>query len=306
MTAPEGTSPARMTGLAIAGILLLFAAQLALRFSSSLIHDSAWYLYVAQGLLQGKKLYVDFVEVNPPLGMWLALPAAWAGQVTGASAVGWFYALLFAATAAVLGLSWRYLEQGEHQPLLLVAIAAVLLFAPGDNFGQREHFMLLMVLPWVLLRLQARPIARWWERALVGAVAALGIALKPHAVFVPLFVEAVLLWQRRNWRRLFDVENLAALAAVVVYAAVIALSASVFFSEIIALGRAAYLPYYGFPESLVLLDAKWAVIFMALALFGIRNKAVQVLWAAAAGFLVAYALQNKGFTYHILPATSFA
>ncbi|MDE2383290.1 MAG: hypothetical protein KGO53_01620, partial [Alphaproteobacteria bacterium] len=34
--------------------------------------------------------------------------------------------------------------------------------------------------------------------------------------------------------------------------------------------------------------------------------AVQVLWAAAAGFLVAYALQNKGFTYHILPATSFA
>ncbi len=289
-------------------VALLFAAQIFIRFQSSLIHDTAWYLYVAQGLLHGKKLYLDFVEVNPPLGMWLVVPPVWLAERTGLASVACFYSYLFAITAIVLALCWRYAmtEVRSSRALMLLATSAILLFAPGNNFGQREHFMVLLFLPWVILRMQHAPQAKGWERVLVGAAAGLAIALKPHAIFAPLCVEATLCFQQRNWRQAVAVENAAALAAVLAYGAAIAIFTPEFFGGIIGLGRTAYLPYYGYPLPVVLMDAKWAVIFMALGFLGIADKRVQIYWAAALGFLVSYFLQNKGFTYHILPATIFA
>ena len=146
----------RMRASAALGLVaLLFAAQFFIRFQSSLIHDSAWYLYVAQGLLHGKKLYLDFVEVNPPLGMWLVVPPVWFGERTGFASVACFYCYLFAITVIVLALCWRYAmtETPSTRALMLVATSAVLLFAPGNNFGQREHFMVLLFLPWAILRM---------------------------------------------------------------------------------------------------------------------------------------------------------
>ena len=293
----------------IAGLVaLLFAVQIFLRFHSSLIHDAAWYLYVAQGLLHGKKLYVDFVEVNPPLGMWLVVPPVWFAELTGSALVTSLYCYLFALTAATLALCNRYLsgEQFARSNFMIVAISAILLFAPGNNFGQREHFMVLLFLPWVILRMQDAAQAKGWERMLVGAAAGLAIALKPHAIFAPLLVEATLCFQQRNWRQAVALENVAAVASVLVYGAAIAIFTPEFFGGIIGLGRTAYLPYYGYPLPVVLMDAKWSVIFLALGFLGIADKRVQIYWAAALGFLVSYFLQNKGFTYHILPATIFA
>jgi hypothetical protein len=50
-------------------IAILFVCQIAIRLRSDLIYDAAWFLYVAQGLLDGGELYRDFVEVNPPLAI---------------------------------------------------------------------------------------------------------------------------------------------------------------------------------------------------------------------------------------------
>jgi hypothetical protein len=272
----------------IAGLVaLLFALQAWLRFHSSLIHDTAWYVYVAQGLLEGKKLYVDFVEVNPPLGMWLIVPPVWFGRVMGLDAVACLYAYLFALTAACLVAVRRYVRgEPSARHLCLVATAAILLFTPGNNFGQREHFMVLLFLPWVMLRMNREAHAPLLGRIIIGALAGLAIALKPHAVFAPALVEAVLYIQRRNWRGLFVPENLASVAAVAIYGATIALFTPEFFGGVISLGRDAYLPYYGYPLPIVLMDAKWAFIFLALAGFGLADKNVQVLWASAFGFLI--------------------
>jgi hypothetical protein len=293
--------------LIVGVIALLFALQAFIRFHSSLIHDTAWYVYVAQGLLEGKKLYVDFVEVNPPLGMWLIVPPVWFANLARLDSTACLFGYLLLLTAAALCGAWR-LVQGEPsaRKLFLIAAATILLFTPGNNFGQREHFMVLLFLPWVMLRVNAEAKASLLERVIIGALAGLAIALKPHAIFAPVLVEAVLYIQRRNWRSLFTPENFVAVAAVSIYGASIILFTPEFFGGIIGMGRTAYLPYYGYPLPIVLMDAKWAVIFMALAGFGLSDKKVQVFWAAALGFLISYFLQMKGFTYHILPATIFA
>jgi hypothetical protein len=163
-----------------------------------------------------------------------------------------------------------------------------------------------MFLPWVLLRMAQKLEVKTWERVLVGALAGLAIALKPYAIFAPIFVEAVVCIQQKNLRRISALENFAAVAAVLAYGLAIAIFTPEFFGGIVDLGRQAYLPYYGYPLPAILMNAKWALIFMALAVFAIADRRVQVLWAAALGFLISYFLQNKGFTYHILPATMFA
>ena len=33
--------------------------------------DIAWLLYVARKWMEGKQLYIDLVEINPPLIIWL-------------------------------------------------------------------------------------------------------------------------------------------------------------------------------------------------------------------------------------------
>ena len=293
----------------VAGLAaLLFALQIAIRFHSSLGHDMAWYLYVADGLVDGKKLYVDFVEVNPPLGMWLDIPVIWLARALSVSPIFCFYSSIFLLVALSLAICWRYGREIEESrwTIFLLGAAAVMLFLPGEAFGQREHIMIMMVLPWLLLRQQNPAGFSALERMAVGAVAGLGIALKPYAICAPILVEAVLLFQNRSLRRTFAAENLAAGAAIVIYAGMIAILTPEFYSKIVELGRLAYIPYPGYPTIWLFLNAKWAVIFMALALFGWRNPRVQVLLAAAVGFLMSYALQGKGFHYHILPATALA
>src|SRR6478672_13088189 len=62
--------------LAVVTAVVLFAA-----LRSPLKDDIAWLLYVARRWLAGRELYVDVIEVNPPLIIWIsAIPmqiASW-------------------------------------------------------------------------------------------------------------------------------------------------------------------------------------------------------------------------------------
>ena len=59
---------------AISSALLLSvtAAVLFVALRSPLKDDIAWLLYVARRWLNGRELYIDLVEVNPPLIIWIS------------------------------------------------------------------------------------------------------------------------------------------------------------------------------------------------------------------------------------------
>ncbi len=301
-------------------IAILFAAQMAVRFNSDLNHDTAWYLYIAQGLLDGKELYKDFVEVNPPLAIWLTVPVPWIGRLAGLDPVTVFYLLVFLVTALTLLAVGRYaglvaaVSAGGRE-LLPVLAAAILLFAPGGNFGQREQVIVLFILPWLMLRAARADGASLHplEAAVVGIVAAMGICLKPHSVLVPVCVEIVLLLRHRRWRLLFAAENLAGAAFAVAYVAIVVVLVPAYFSTMVGLGIKAYVPFYGG-------DANWvitgslptvaslliAAVTIALVDAGVRRTLPAALLAAAAGFLASYFVQAKGYSYQLLPAQAFA
>ena len=80
MTPVDGRSlrPVRIhvpRAFAIASVALLLLVLAVVTFAalrSPLKDDIAWLLYVARHWLAGRELYVDVVEVNPPLIVWIS------------------------------------------------------------------------------------------------------------------------------------------------------------------------------------------------------------------------------------------
>jgi hypothetical protein len=300
-------------------IICLFAIQAFLRFRSDLVGDAAWYLYVADGLLHGKQLYVDYIEVNPPLAVWIMVPIAWLGAVTSLGAINSLYISLLGLTAASIALVNRYIAMLDalaqmRRYWLCVLLAAIALFLPAGDFGEREHFMVLLFMPWLFLRVArhqgARPSSL--EAIVVGLLASLAICIKPQSVFAPLAIELLLLWRYRKWRPLFAPENLAALACAMAYVALLIFKELEFMHLIVRLGVEAYMPFFGYPAELIWIGGSLSAALIVLALMLSRNAAgslADVTAASAAGatgFLLSYFIQYKGFSYQVLPALVFA
>ena len=105
-------------------------------------------------------------------------------------------------TAVLLGLLWlagrllRDLLPGEDRfrRLLLLLLAFVLFPLAGQDFGEREHLVLALVIPYLLLaamRSVGRDVTRR-QAAGLGLLAGLAFALKPHFLLVWLLVEGYL------------------------------------------------------------------------------------------------------------------
>lgn len=216
---PDGWAPARWLarpGAAAIAIAGLFVLQAVIRFDAHISHDVAWYLYAAGRVLDGAVLYVDVVEVNPPLGIWLALPFAALARVSGLSAIVLFEVGVFLLTMVSLALVARLLSaasdvSAQARRLFLIVVAALMLFLPAFDFGQREHLLILLVTPWVLTRwsrLMGKPTSSGLAM-LVGLMAAAGFWQKPHCLLAVVAIEVAILWRTRNVRTIFAPENVA-------------------------------------------------------------------------------------------------
>lgn len=296
-------------------IAVLFVIQIWIRSGSSLVHDTAWFLNAVEQMQQGRHLYADLIEVNPPLGIWLTWPVVRLSQMTGLSDVGLVYAALFALTAGSLLWAFRILSKTAllapfERRLLCLCLAALLLFYPGSSFAQREHLLILLFVPWLMLRSAGAQSTRLHvaERVVIGALAAIAVSIKPQCLAAPVAVELFLLWRFRNWRNTFAAENLAAGSVVMAYVAAVMVFTPEYLASMVEIGRVAYYPYYGYIPSVIAYNIAPSVFAVMVGLVLRRSQdqprrdvATTMLFAAL-GFIISYLIQNKGFQYQAIPS----
>jgi hypothetical protein len=290
----------------------------AAEFASFARSDTAFLLYAAERVLDGARLYVDVVEINPPLIVALNLPAVVLARAVGVSDIAVYRVLVTVALSASLAFSaWSLrlaLGPGSDRlrRRLVLVLAFALFLAPGNDFGQREQLLVALALPYVLLaagRAGGRPAAPM-PALLAGVLAGMGLALKPHFLLAWVAVEGYAAWRLRA-RRLSH-EALGVVAFLLVYAALVALLTPQYFSLVRLLGPA----YAGFghdPFLHVLVTAPGTTVCYLAALACaalIRASKHRALWAvllvALAASFVAGAAQQKGWGYHFYPARVFA
>ena len=332
---PPAAAAVRRTWRAYTGLLVLLGLVVIARSTDpdAFHHDIGWILYSAGEMQSGATLYRDLIDENPPLVFWLSVPPVALARALGLPPILVFNAAVFLAIAFILelcrrlqsGVGWvigsgveegegsnaaRRLEGDRFALVLCSALALVLVLQAGADFGQREHLFVILVLPYLFAAarfLDGRPLGPGLGLA-VGAIAGMGIALKPYFAALPIAVELSLLLLRRrgeSWRR---AEPWAIAGIHIAYAASVLLFAPGYL-DVVALAWPVYNAYNVAPEFLNV--ATVSVATAALAMSALRstrfNRSLRPVWLAAcgAGLAIGY-FQRKGWDYHFLPAVVFA
>lgn len=309
--------PAVWTGFAGFTVLVLLAV-FAVRFDAPLNHDTSWYLDATARMLDGAALYVDIVEVNPPLAFYLTVPPVAFARLAGIVAAPAFVAWMLVLAGASILASGRFLRRlgysGPAYQCLLAGLLLVVTVLPGADYGQREHMALIFLMPYFALtglRWAGAPVGGT-EAALAGLAAVLGLALKPHFYAVPLLLECALLLHNRRIRAAFRPENLAIAAGTLAYVTVIFRYTPAYPDVIVPYASAVYNQSYGHPAATVFTRLPFPVAALVLgaglvlAWRGHLTPLGRVCAVAGTGFALAYVVQMKGWQYQMYPAVGLA
>lgn len=286
-------------------------------------HDQMWCLYVAQRMLHGTTLYgPHLLESNPPLIMWMLLLPSVVARILHLPESFVFKLFVLATAAVVAWTSLRLLRRLQSPPakatLWALAFAFISIFGvlPARDFGQRDHLLVLLFLPYVLAAAldgeslpQHSPLSLR-ARLAIGVVAGLGISLKPHHLLVPAAIEAVLFFKSR--RAILRAEPLALFATCAVYLAAIRILTPQYLTDILPILHNTYWAIGHLTLPQLIGESIQLHILAAIALvlpFATGWRKLSALYAfllaAGAASTVAYYLQGTGWYYQQIPALSF-
>ena len=204
-----------------------------LEMEQPLTSDVAWFLDAGSRWFHGQRLYVDILELNPPLAFY---------DMALLSAGIWTKAAYLAGVCAAIFVSALLCERRW------VAFAALTVPALLP-FGQRDHLALIAVLPYLASERRSWPIGLWLFA---------GAALKPHFLLIPLLGAA--------WRKTWDPALTTLFALVIAYGAFVALVHPAYLTDMVPLARATYGGLGGHPTY-------WFELALILGIFAMNWRA---------------------------------
>jgi hypothetical protein len=281
---------------------------------SPLKDDIAWLFYVARRWMSGRELYVDVIEVNPPLIVWLSAIPLW---LAGWLDIGPKFTALPGVAALVLGCAWWCASLlrpcggifANRMPVVAV-LGCVLLIVPGSDLGQREHLLLAAFLPYLIVfarTLEGNPPSVLVSLA-AGVVAGLGCALKPQYGLAFAALEGMALCYRvRPWR----VAPVAAGATLAAYMAMVAFACPAYLRSAVPMALALYgatdVSFLNLLEKIApLLGAEGLALFLLWRRGGIlpaRTTMLTGMVFALTSTVICF-IDGKDWFYHRLPATA--
>src|ERR1700722_6597626 len=277
--------------------------------------DFLWLLTVNARILAGVSAYQGVIELNPPASILLYRIPALIAKLLSIRAELVVAGMLALLIAGVLGYAARILSRYElsgsaSNGVFLAASAFVLSVLPFDEIAQREHFATIFIFPYALIaiaRAEGKQIALR-DGLVAGAMLGLCIAIKPHFALCALMVSGYEAFRSRDIRTFFRIEHLAAGAVALAYFVASVIFYPRYFSDILPMLADLYLPIRLGLVELVKRAALAAVLPVSLCwIFRHRgqNAGTIVLLMIGAGFLCAYLIQGKGWSYHAYPFVAF-
>jgi len=220
---------------------------------------------------------------------------------------------LYALTALFAAHALRIRKFSPRLSLLLItAVLALGLSMPQSDFGQREHLLTALLLPYLCTATAevSEPPVPCWLRSSAGLLLGLGLALKPHYLLVPLALFVVRL--RRRTRRLI-IEDACAGLFVAAYLGLVVVGAREYLDNVLPLAGTVYYQAYGRSLLNTLVEGRSAEVTLLAAWLvtaaaswrgtrSVEERFAVSLCAASSACLVAFLVQRTGWHYQSAPA----
>lgn len=293
--------------------------------------DISLLTYLTREMLAGVEVMRDYFEVNPPGILYLYVPAV---MVAGWLHVAEPYVLLV-QTWLCMGISLmaggkvlrRAAVAGRlDADGLRLGMIGLWLFLPWLGLfyqvaAQREHWLMILALPWLLTQLlDAADAFSKKERLLMALAAGVGFAIKPYFVLMPL---AIGLWFVWNAGRMAAANRLSAMWKVVrgywlgvdylplvgmsaVYLVYLLLVEQTYVQQVVPVAIETYSRFGNRPVAvaqklIVTLAVPVLIWLVAYPKDKMRQQLMQRQCWLMAGCSMIVWVQMKGFSYHFLP-----
>jgi hypothetical protein len=300
-------------------IVCLAVGAALLHFFAPINHDEAYFIALAGRLLDGGQFGKDIMDMNPPHIWWISAMPVWLARQVGlrldAATSVFTVAMALLSLAAVARLTTTARPGLVARNLFLVFAALLVLFIPGYDFGQREHWMVLLTLPYIVARagrLNNLAISPAFGAA-IGVAACLGFCIKPYFLLLPVALEVWILAQTRRASLSIRPETIAMATAGIAYAILTLIYARSYLEIEIPRALLGYWSYKSpmqevLCSALVLLAP--AAILLGVGYLTLQRGAriparAQALALAGAASFVAALIQAKPWSYHFLPSVVF-
>lgn len=297
-------------------IAIVAVISIGTRYTSYYIHDVGWLTYLVGEYLEGSRLYVDLIESNPPLIFFIYMVPVYAAKILSVELRVIFYAYTFALGALSCGISFRLLNniKSVHRLFFVLLMVVALFILPRGDFGQREHFMVIFALPYIVLairRIENQP-CNMIAALGIGGLAVLGFGIKPHFLLIPAVLELYFLARTRRLSKSFRPETITLGLGICAYIGAIFLFTPEYFSVIIPFVLEVYGQAFNSPFMDVVFRLELILIILLCVMSGLMIKegstlpsAVVVLFLAGCAAFVMYLVQMKGWRYQHYPALAF-
>jgi hypothetical protein len=328
--------------------------------------DVSWLMLATKRLLLGGTYTKDFFEINPPMILYLYIPAVWIGNVFSLQADVALRVYVYLLATGSLICCWQVLychsrEGGNplmvrdnltigsrlrgndklslnntlnlnstlnptnpfklndnfnlttklYSMTVIVITAIIFLFLPLSEFGQREHLMLILIMPYLFLMADrshhSTPFC-----ILIGLMAGCGFVIKPYFLAPLILIELHHMRQTRNWLAWLRPEIAGIFFIFALSASIIFIVNRDYLTLVVPLITHLYYQKYALPLHAVLFNEQAVFAYYTLVFYWLsyqsnpHKKLSTILAITISGFLLAFFIQQTSWYYHTLPFFSLS
>lgn len=278
--------------------------------------DAAFLFTGAEYILDGHAMRDYYYDTNPPMSFLIYTPAVLL-QSLGLDEHSSIYVFTFALIGVSLllfayCLSFFKIDDMHKAALLSAYLASITLFSYNE-FGQKDHFIAIILPVFLLVQLSGMLEDRPQNAFLFLIFLALTpfILIKPHYGLLPVCAILYRAWSKKNLTSIFGFDFLALSIGVIVYIASIYAYFPEYISEIFPVSKDLYFSGESFLDDTgkkALAIAAIALCMCAIAGFNKtqpeQDKLNIYLGTMAMLTFIPFWVQNKGFSVHLLPTMS--
>lgn len=275
--------------------------------------DTSWLTHLATRLSKEGINTYNFFEINTPMSVYIYLPAVLIAKTFSLSNIiaVRIYVLMLALLSIFICSKLLSKESIFTKNNILITLATIFCILPVNQFGQREHIFLILIMPYLFLtiaRLSNQPIYFYFA-IIVGLLGGIGFAIKPFFL-APLFIiESYIVFKNKSFRSLLRAELITIGLVLFIYILSIINLQSEYLTQILPLATKYYYSGFHTPRIFFVYDTLllFCLCVAGICLFQVNNNASgTILFLALMGLLITYLSQGIASFGRILPALGIA